>query len=279
MWSAKQKTPMKKTKQRDPNPVNDALRLQRALYVSRNPTRRWLHNNRLQWLTTSIRRYFPTTSTGPAIDLGTGCGILLPALSRQFHAVISLDIEPESLRQVRKQETASGNIQYLAGDARALPVRDNIAELVVCAEVLEHIGNHMACLREIYRVLKPEGILMLSTPQPFSLLELTAGIVLRRPITGLVKKIYREPVLPTGHINLMSGRRLREKLSQTGFSVIATHKSGLYLPGLAEIPTRTTQRIAAALNGKISGTMFDFLLWTQFFVARKQAPGRPQKTP
>ena len=171
---------MKKTKQRGHNPLGDALRLQRGLYASRNPTRKWLHNSRLQWLTAAIGRYCPTAARGPAVDIGTGCGILLPALSRQFDTVISLDIELDFLRQVSALPAAAGNIQYLTGDVRALPIRDNVVELIVCAEVLEHVDNDPVCMKELYRALKPGGILMLSTPQPFSLLELTARIVLRR---------------------------------------------------------------------------------------------------
>jgi ubiquinone/menaquinone biosynthesis C-methylase UbiE len=263
---------MKKTTQRRHNTVGDALRLQRGLYTSRNPTRRWLHNSRLQWLISAIRRHFPEKNPGPGLDLGTGCGILLPALSRQFKTTISVDIESEFLCHIKAGMPPEEDIHYLAGDARALPVRDNIAELIVCAEVLEHIDNDLACLEEIYRALKPGGLLMLSTPQPLSLLELTAGVILNRPMIPLARKIYREPVLPTGHINLMSARKLSDKLIQTGFTIIETHKSGLYLPGLAEIPAQAPQKIAAALNTRLSGTIFDFLLWTQFFVARKQTP-------
>jgi ubiquinone/menaquinone biosynthesis C-methylase UbiE len=270
---------MEKTRPNSPDEISDALRLQRGIYSSRNPTREWLHNSRLQWLTEAIRRYFPAGSKGPAIDIGTGCGILLPALSRQFTDVISMDIETEFLHQARIRMETAGNIQYVTGDVRALPVRDNTAEVVLCAEVLEHIRNDRACLREMYRALKPGGILVLSTPQPGSLLEMTARIILRRPMLPLARKIYREPVQPTGHINLISARRLGRKLAQAGFTVLETYKSGLYLPGLAEIPARSSQKIAAALNTRLSNTMLDFLLWTQFFVACKPTAGRTHTRP
>jgi len=270
---------MKKTKHHNHNPVDEAFSLQRSIYNSRNPTRKWLHNSRLHWLTAAIGRYFPMPSKGPALDVGTGCGILIPSLSRQFDTVISLDIETEFLSQIKNRPIAGANIHYITGDVRALPVRDDTAELIVCAEVLEHIDNDLACLKEIIRVLKPGGILMLSTPQPRSLLEFTASIVLRRSMMQLVRRIYREPVQPTGHINLMSARRLAGKLTRIGFTIIETHKSGLYLPGLAEIPAQAPQKIAAALNARISGTRLDFLLWTQFFVARKPPPPRPGTRP
>jgi ubiquinone/menaquinone biosynthesis C-methylase UbiE len=265
---------MKKTIPNNLNRVDDVLRLQRGLYASCNPTRKWLHNSRLQWLTAAITRCFPAKCPGPAIDLGTGCGILLPPLSKRFEFVFSLDIEPELLHQLKNMPGVAENIQYLAADARCLPIHDNTVELIVCAEVLEHIDDDMSCLEEMYRVLKPGGVLILSTPQPFSLLELTAGILLRRPVIPLAKKIYREPVLPTGHINLISNHKLSDQLDRTGFAILETYKSGLYLPGLAEIPAVFPQKIAATINRRLTGTGLDFLLWTQFFVARKQGRRR-----
>ncbi len=261
---------MKKTKHRGHSRINDALRLQRGLYDSRNPTRRWLHNSRLQWLNAAVTRYVSVVPCGPAVDLGTGSGVLLPILSLHFRSVISVDIEPAFLRYLKEVPIEKGNTQYMAGNARSLPIRGDAAGLIVCSEVLEHIQDETACLNEIYRILKPGGILILSTPQPFSLLELTAGIFLRRPVIPFTKKIYREPVLPTGHINLVANRKLESKLAQSGFTILETHKSGLYLPGLAEIPARWPQKMLARLNNGLTGTRLDFLLWTQFFVARKK---------
>jgi ubiquinone/menaquinone biosynthesis C-methylase UbiE len=265
----------KKTTRKTPTPADEALRLQTGLYISRNPTRRWLHNSRLDWIIGALDRHDAQKPRQTVLDVGSGSGILLPALARRFDRVISLDIEQQFLRQVKTRPSAPDNIRYLAADARALPLRNNAVDCITCSEVLEHITNGTACLKEFYRTLGPGGLLVLTTPQPTSLLELTAGIVLRRPLISLVKKIYREPVLPTGHINLMSSRRLHEKLVKSGFDIVESHKSGLYLPGLAEIPARASRNIAAALGAKIAGTKLDCLLWTQFFVAQKPSPGRP----
>lgn len=249
--------------------IDDALRLQHSLYASHNPTRKWLHNSRLQWITGAVNRYFPEPARGTAVDLGTGSGILLPVLLRHFQTVISMDVKPAWLDRIKQTTGSMGNIHYLASDARSLPIQPDTAGLIVCAEVLEHVDNDTACLAGIFRALKPTGILILSTPQPLSLMELTAAVALRRPFITLARAVYQEPVLPTGHINLIAHHKLLKKLADTGFVVLETHKSGLYLPGLAEIPSGATQKIAAALGKRLSGTKLDFLLWTQFFVARK----------
>lgn len=250
------------------------IRLQETLYSSRNPTRQWLHQSRRQWILKAIARYFPTTGE-IAVDAGSGSNVLLKNLSEKFKLVVELDTRPALLDHARQTIPAKENISFSAGDIRRFPLRSDRADLVVCSEVLEHVSEAGDCLKEIHRILKPGGFLILTTPQPFSLLEMVARVALLKPVLPLTRAIYREPVLPTGHINLMTNGQLRRRLALTGFKIMETHKSGLYLPGLAEIPIPAAREAAVRLNAGLSGTIFDFLLWTQFFVAAKQDPTRP----
>ncbi len=168
---------------------------------------------------------------------------------------------------------------FLSGDLRRIPLKSDQADLVVCSEVLEHIKETQICLQEIYRILRPGGMLILSTPQPYSILELLARIALSRPLLPLTRILYRETILPMGHINLMTTAKLTKKLQSAGFTIIKTHSSGLYLPGLAEIPLPASMQAAAWLNARLCETKLSFLLWTQFFVAKKTAPFRQQTSP
>jgi SAM-dependent methyltransferase len=52
-------------------------------------------------------------------------------------------------------------------DAHGLPFPGNLFDCVVCCEVLEHLHDPFLCTSEILRVLKPEGVLLLSTPFMF----------------------------------------------------------------------------------------------------------------
>lgn len=257
------------TTRRNNNHSAKVIRLQEALYASRNPTRRWLHQSRRQWITAAICRYHSLCGK-TAVEAGSGCQPLLTSLSKKFARVVELDVEPDFLEHACQSAPVPDNVTFLSGDICQLPLRNNSADLVLCSEVVEHIREVSVGLGEIHRVLRPEGLLILTTPQPFSLLELVARFALLKPLIPLASAIYREPVLPTGHINLMPTGKLRSELHATGFTLMETYKSGLYLPGLAEIPTPAAQKIAARLNTSVSGTILDFLLWTQFFVARKR---------
>lgn len=251
----------------------DEIRLQRTLYVSRNPTRKWLHQSRWQWILAAVRRYFPE-SGGVVLDAGTGCGFGLSQLSGMFQTVIALDIRPEFLGRTARPAANGFNLYLSAGDLRALPVRSAAVDLVICSEVLEHITADTICLREIYRALKPGGLLILSTPQPFSLPELTARIALSPALLPVTRRIYGEAVRPLEHINLHSLETWRGKLRACGFTLLETHRSGLYLPVMAELFGQRALALSRAVNAGIAETPLAPLLWTQFFVAGKQNPPR-----
>jgi SAM-dependent methyltransferase len=59
---------------------------------------------------------------------------------------------------------ADVNIAQLDLNAQPLPYEDECFDLVTCSEVLEHVENYRAVLREIKRVLKPGGLMVVTTP-------------------------------------------------------------------------------------------------------------------
>jgi len=259
-----------------PSPDNrsaKAIRLQEALYSSRNPTRRWLHQSRRQWLAEAVSRHRPHAEN-TVVEAGSGSNPLLAECAGQYRLAVSLDKETALLQHARQEVPGANRLTFLCGDIRGLPFGAGQVDLVICSEVLEHIPDATACLQEFSRILKPGGTLILTTPQRFSLLEMVARLALRKSVIWLTRVIYREPVLPTGHINLMTSGDLAQKVEAAGFTILEIHKSGLYLPGLAEIPLPASQKIAARLNTGLAGTILDFLLWTQGVVAEKKATPR-----
>lgn len=61
--------------------------------------------------------------------------------------------------------TAGGVCCFAQADACRLPFRDGVFDLVICAEVLEHIRDHRAAVREAARVLRPGGEIVVSVPR------------------------------------------------------------------------------------------------------------------
>ena len=123
----------------------------------------------------------------------------------------------------------------------------------------------------MYRILRPGGLLILSTPQRYSPLEMIAKIAFLPGVINLVRLIYAEPILETGHINLMSERNVHGQLHGEGFRIEADHKTGVYIPVLAEGLGDVALRLERRIERWLRGTRWDWLLWTQYYVARKPA--------
>ena len=122
------------------------------------------------------------------------------------------------------------------------------------------------------RILRPNGLLILSTPQRYSSLEIFSKIAFLPGIIQLVRRIYREPILDTEHINLLTRQGLHSQLINAGFDILETEVTGLYIPGFAELAGTLALRLERALEARWRGSMLEWVLWTQYVVARSN-PG------
>lgn len=90
------------------------------------------------------------------------------SLAREGAFPVALDYIPEALRRAGEAAENSGiNILLVCGDARYLPFRKNIFDMVFHQGVLEHFRRPEDILFENVRVLKPDGILLVDVPQTF----------------------------------------------------------------------------------------------------------------
>lgn len=96
-----------------------------------------------------------------AIALDIGCGTGLITRSIKADLVVGLDINRWNLDRANKRLPQTCFVQC---DGDYLPLRDSIADLVVCTEILEHLSVPDRALREIGRVIKREGKLVGSVP-------------------------------------------------------------------------------------------------------------------
>ena len=159
------------------------------------------------------------------------------------------------------------NVRLVHDDILHSSFPDGYFDLILCSEVLEHIVDSRRALTEMHRLLAPSGVLIVSTPQRYSLMEITSKVAFLPGIIDVVRRIYKEPILETGHINLLTKQVFRRQLAQAGFKAVETHTLGLYLPGVAESMGPRGQRLAQALEQRVRGTRLDGLLWTQIVIA------------
>ena len=97
------------------------------------------------------------------LDIASGEGYGAAYLAIAARSVVGVDIDPESIRHAASRYTAM-NLSFLAGSCTRIPLADASIDLVVSFETIEHIEEHEQFMREVVRVLRPHGRLMISSP-------------------------------------------------------------------------------------------------------------------
>jgi SAM-dependent methyltransferase len=240
------------------------LSLQDTLYNSKNPTRRWLHVSRREQIMQALREAAPLER---ALEVGPGSGVYLPLLSELAQTVVASDIEEAFLARARELAATRPNIEVVLDDIVASGLPSASFDLVLCSEVIEHIPDPAGALASMHRILRPGGKLLLSTPHRFSPLELAGRIAFLPGIVDIVRRIYREPILPTGHISLMSAGAARRRLRDAGFRIERSWATGVYLPVVAEATGAAGLRLEQRIERRLAGGPLAGLLWTQYHLA------------
>ena len=143
-------------------------------------------------------------SSGLALDLGCGAGPGLRFFAQRGLGAVGLDRSRYALEQARRLAAPQG---LLEGDLGAgLPFREGSFDIVLASEVIEHLRDGPAFLRECRRILRPGGVLLLTTPNLWDV---------RRFVFPLVGCTWSGHADPT-HINLYTPRRLSREMETAG---------------------------------------------------------------
>ena len=118
----------------------------------------WWFSGRRKLFARLIRSLDPRPSWR-VLEVGAGTGANLPVLeSIGVGQVIACDISTDALRHARRSTF------FTQANATHLPFESNSVDLLLAADVLEHLDDDEAALREFMRVLRPGGHLMLTVP-------------------------------------------------------------------------------------------------------------------
>lgn len=117
---------------------------------------------------------------------------VLKALS-SADRVIGIDLDPVSLAEWAAARPALPvNAQYLAGSAYQLPFAPGSFDVALFLEVFEHLLHPFTAIREIKRVLRPGGLLILTTPNPLSVNKMVDFLVSRDAYSAKAVARYRQ---------------------------------------------------------------------------------------
>lgn len=98
------------------------------------------------------------------LDMASGEGYGSFLLAGRARSVVGVDVSREAVDNAAATY-ATPNLRYLAGDAAAIPLPDASVDMVVSFETIEHHDRQEEMMAEIRRVLRPGGLLMLSSPE------------------------------------------------------------------------------------------------------------------
>lgn len=98
-----------------------------------------------------------------ALDIGCGAGLLCEPLARLGAAVTGVDAAAENIAAASAHAEGMGlDIRYMAGEVAGLDIGQ--FDLVTSVEVIEHVADKAAFLKDVAARLAPDGLLVMSTP-------------------------------------------------------------------------------------------------------------------
>jgi ubiquinone/menaquinone biosynthesis C-methylase UbiE/peptidoglycan hydrolase CwlO-like protein len=98
------------------------------------------------------------------LDIACGEGYGCALLAAVAESVVGVDINSEVVEYATKEYSTHKNIRFMVGSCDSIPLPDNSVDVVTSFETIEHHDKHEEMMQEIKRVLKPSGVLIISSP-------------------------------------------------------------------------------------------------------------------
>jgi SAM-dependent methyltransferase len=143
------------------------------------------------------------------LDVGCGVGRLMLRIARRGCFVTGVELMRPDLQSARRLLAEyQQQVELIEGDGGRIPFAADTFDFVTCTETLEHVADPGLALRELARVLKPGGHLVVSVPDTLP------EIVARQ-----MSELYRTD--PWGHRRIFTRKGIEETVEAAGLRVYA----------------------------------------------------------
>jgi ubiquinone/menaquinone biosynthesis C-methylase UbiE len=158
-------------------------------------------------------------------DLGCGDGTLSVTFIRKVKSIVGVDFSKKRLKRAKEKGLTTVN-----ADVQSTPFKDKSFDKIICSEVIEHVLNPEDLIREISRLLKNEGVAVVSIP----LDEKIKKTILDLPMEDIEKLdfdiIKNKHLIEHCHINSFSEKQIKTVFEKNGFEIIKVDYTHNYSP-------------------------------------------------
>ena len=196
--------------------------------------------NRYLFVRDRLKKYMTVDgprSTVRGLNLGTGEGDYDRMVAAYCAELIGCDVNEEDLVHARSLNKDVPNLRYELNNALALTYPDNHFDLIVSCEVIEHVGQPAQMIREMYRVLKPGGVAIMTFPSrefPVTYDPVNRIWQLTRS-EGSREYAISQGAYAFGHEYLIGSADFKKWAAETGFEIVEFQGLSRHLVGLLEV--------------------------------------------
>ncbi len=171
-----------------PNPSNNAgiaWTQTSAETTSLDRSMQWLQENRLERMDATVEIFDPKRREfhldryrfaarrvrgRQVLDCacGTGYGVRLLREIGSAASVVGIDVDDKAIRYACQKHQIN-SATFICSSGECLPLADNSVDIVTSFETVEHVPDDVALVEDFYRVLRPSGTLIISTPNQWPL--------------------------------------------------------------------------------------------------------------
>jgi 2-polyprenyl-3-methyl-5-hydroxy-6-metoxy-1,4-benzoquinol methylase len=176
------------------------------------------HSPHQRWKAKITREHPRVRACTSLLDVGCGDGSLLRALGKRGARLCGVDIADHAVANLAASGIEGWSVDL---DSGRLPFEDESFEVVTCYDVLEHLFDPRALLREIRRVLRRDGLALLCVPNTLN--AFNRLLFLLGDYVDIMDTSHRSDEMFSNHIRLFSKRLFEKFVTSEGFTIEERH--------------------------------------------------------
>lgn len=166
----------------------------------------------------NIAEYLKNKEYEKLLDIGSGTGYLINLLSEKHEAQYTgLDLSPNMIKVANEKNIK--NATFIEGVSDNLPFEDNTFDVVTCSQSFHHYPDTDKALKEAYRVLKPNGIYIISD----------TGVGPLKKVGVVIDDFIYKTFSNTGDCNVSYLEKMQKDMTRSGFEILHSEKVSTFI--------------------------------------------------